>query len=305
MRAFAHVLFVSCAEIKFKNSQRFQAQALITSKSSMKEAMKFKHTLMHRIALACTTLAFSCAAYAADTTIATVNGVKIGSDVLDFLVANNVAQGIKDTPELRAALRNELISREVLAQEAKKQKLDKENTFKIQWQMQQNSLLIDSLLAKQFGNLAFSDDKLRAEYTRQVAQLKDAEQYQVSHIVTATEAEAKAVIKMLNTKNGPAFSKLAREKSMHPSAQNGGNLGWLLPNQIVPAVANVVVNLNVGSVTSMPIATPEGWQIIKLDGKRPFKVPTFEESKQQLINAVFASERAEFVQKLVNAAKID
>ena len=264
-----------------------------------------KLNTMIRSMLASSLFAVAGVSLAADTTIATVNGVKIGSDMLEFVVANNVAQGVKDTPELRAALKTELISREVLVQEAKKQGLDKEQTFKMQWLMQQNSLLIDSLLAKQFANLDISDDKLRAEYKRQVDQLGDAEQYQVSHIVTATEADAKAVLKELNAKKGPAFSKLAREKSIHPSAQNGGSLGWLLPNQIAPALAGVVVNLSVGSNTTTPIATAEGWQILKVEGKRKFKVPTFEESKQQLANAVYTKERAEYVQKLTNAAKVD
>jgi len=34
-------------------------------------------------------------------------------------------------------------------------------------------------------------------------------------------------------------------------------------------------------------------------------VPSFEESKQQLTNAVIAIERAEFVQKLIEAAKVE
>lgn len=267
--------------------------------------MKLKLNTMIRLVLASALIAFFGASFAAETTIATVNGVKIGSDVLEFLVANNVAQGAKDTPELRAALRTELISREVLVQEAKKRSLDKEQAFKMQWLMQQNTLLIDGLLAKQFANFNISDDKLRAEYKRQVDQLGDAEQYQVSHIVTATEAEAKAVLKELNAKKGPTFSKLAREKSIHPSAKNGGSLDWLLPNQIAPVLANVVMNLNVGSITTTPIATSDGWQIIKVEGKRKFKVPTFEESKQQLINAVFVQERTEYIQKLVNASKIE
>ena len=250
---------------------------------------------------------FTCAgaALAADTTMAAVNGVKIGSELLEFLVANNVAQGAKDTPELRAALKTELISREVLVQEAKKQNIDKEQAMKMQLLMQQNSLLIDALLAKQFANLNISEEKLRAEYARQVDQLKDAEQYQVSHIVTATEADAKAVIRELNAKKGPTFSKLAQEKSIHASAKNGGSLGWLLPNQIAPVLANVVINMNVGGTTSMPIATSDGWQVLRLEGRRKFKVPTFEESRQQLANAVFAKERTEYVQKLVNAAKVE
>lgn len=267
--------------------------------------MKLKFNTINRSIVMSALFACAGASFAADTTIATVNGVKIGSEVLEYVVANNVAQGLKDTPELRAALRTELISREVLVQEAKKQSLDKEQALKMQLLMQQNSLLIDSLLAKQFASLNITDDKLRAEYKRQVDQLGDAEQYQVSHIVTATEAEAKAVIRELNAKKGPTFSRLAREKSIHTSAQNGGSLGWLLPNQIAPALAGAVVNLSVGNTTNTPIATSDGWQILKVEGKRKFKVPSFEESKQQLANAVYTRERTEYVQKLVNAAKVD
>jgi len=242
-------------------------------------------------------------AWPADVPVATVNNVKIGAELMEMLVANNVAQGAKDSPELRAALKTELIAREVLVQEAKKQNLDKEPAFKAQLLMQQSTLLVERLIAKKFEKLSISDDKLRAEYKRQVDLLADVEQYQVSHIVTATEADAKDVIKA--ARDGLAFDKLAREKSTNVSAQNGGSLGWLLANQIIPALSNVMVNLNVGSVTAMPIATPDGWQVIKLEGKRKFKAPSFEESKQQMANAVFASERAEFVQKLVKAAKVE
>ena len=248
-------------------------------------------------------MAMTLAGAAGAASIATVNNVKIESDMLDLLVANSVSQGAKDTPELRAALKGELIAREVLVQEAKKQNVDKEAAFKLQWQMQQNTLLIDALLVKQAGKTTITDDMLRAEYKRQTDLLADTEQYQVSHIVTATEADAKAVIKA--AKDGVAFDKLAREKSTNGSAQNGGSLGWLLADQITPALSNVVVNLNVGSVTTMPIATSDGWQVIKLEGKRKFKAPTFEESKQQLTNAVAASQRNEFIQKLVKAAKVE
>lgn len=265
--------------------------------------MKQNLNMLKRSVLFGAVLSVASAAWSAQGPVATVNSVKIEGEVLEMLVANNVAQGAKDTPELRAALKTELIAREVLAQEARRQNLDKSAAFKLQLTMQQNTLLIDTLLAKQAEKASLTDDKLRAEYKRQLDLLADAEQYQVSHIVTATEADAKAVIKA--AKDGAAFDKLAREKSTSASAQNGGGLGWLLPNQIIPVLANVLVNLNVGSVTSMPIATPEGWQVIKLEGKRKFKAPSFEESKQQLVNAVFSSERAEFVQSLVKAAKVE
>lgn len=245
------------------------------------------------------------AANAADAPkpLATVNGVKLGTELLDVLVSNALAQGVTDSVDLRNRLRNELIAREVLAQEARKQGLDKEPAIKAQMALQQNAFLSEVLVAKQSEKIKPSDEKLRAEYKRQADLLVDAEEYQISHIVTHTEADAKAVIKAV--KEGAAFDKLAAEKSIHPSAKGGGNLGWLLMSQINPSLSNVVANMAVGSITALPIQTQEGWQVLRLDAKRKYKIPTFDESKQQVINAVMANERTEYVQKLVKAAKVE
>ena len=245
------------------------------------------------------------AAHATDTSkpLATVNGVKLGTELMDVLVSNALAQGATDSGDLRNQLRNELIAREVLAQEARKLGLDKEPAIKAQLALQQNAFLSEVLVAKQNEKIKPSEEKLRAEYKRQADLLADAEEFQISHIVTATEAEAKAVIKA--AKDGAAFDKLASEKSINPSAKGGGNLGWLLMNQINPLLSNVVANMAVGGVTALPIQTQEGWQVLKLVAKRKYKVPTFDESKQQVINAVMANERAEYVQKLVKAAKVE
>lgn len=245
------------------------------------------------------------AAHAADAPkpLATVNGVKLGTELLDVLVSNALAQGATDSVDLRNRLRNELIAREVLAQEARKQGLDKEPAIKAQMALQQNAFLSEVLVAKQSEKIKPSDEKLRAEYKRQADLLVDAEEYQISHIVTHTEADAKAVIKA--AKEGAAFDKLAAEKSIHPSAKGGGNLGWLLMSQINPSLSNVVANVAVGGITALPIQTQEGWQVLRLDAKRKYKIPTFDESKQQVINAVMANERTEYVQKLVKAAKVE
>jgi peptidyl-prolyl cis-trans isomerase C len=245
------------------------------------------------------------AAHAADAPkpLATVNGVKLGTELLDVLVSNALAQGATDSVDLRNRLRNELIAREVLAQEARKQGLDKEPAIKAQMALQQNAFLSEVLVAKQSEKIKPSDEKLRAEYKRQADSLVDAEEYQISHIVTHTEADAKAVIKA--AKEGAAFDKLAAEKSIHPSAKGGGNLGWLLMSQINPSLSNVVANMAVGGITALPIQTQEGWQVLRLDAKRKYKIPTFDESKQQVINAVMANERTEYVQKLVKAAKVE
>ncbi len=245
------------------------------------------------------------AAHATDASkpLVTVNGVTLGAELMDVLVGNALAQGASDSVDLRNQLRNELIAREVLAQEARKLGLDKEPAIKAQMALQQNTFLSEALIAKQTEKIKPSDEKLRAEYKRQADLLVDAEEYQISHIVTHTEADAKAVIKA--AKEGAAFDKLAAEKSINPSAKGGGNLGWLLMRQINPLLSNVVANMAVGSITALPIQTQEGWQVLKLDAKRKYKIPTYDESRQQVINAVMANERTEYVQKLVKAAKVE
>ena len=100
-----------------------------------------------------------------------------------------------------------------------------------------------------------SDDQLAKKVRN--AQLA---QYNFILVVGKAEAEAKAIIKA--TKDGEAFDKLAREKSTSPTGQKGGSLGWLMGNQINPALFNVIANLTEGSVTSLPIGTPEGWQVM-------------------------------------------
>ena len=86
--------------------------------------MKRKFDSFHRCVFAGVLLSLAGVAWSAEVPVATVNNVKIGAELMEMLVVNNVAQGAKDSPELRAALKTELIAREVLAQEAKKQNLD-------------------------------------------------------------------------------------------------------------------------------------------------------------------------------------
>jgi peptidyl-prolyl cis-trans isomerase C len=233
----------------------------------------------------------------------TVNGSKIGADVLEQLVLRNTGNGSKDTPELREAIKNELIAMTVLSQDARKLSLDKSSVAQNQLQLARDGVLAELAIQKNTESLTITDAMVSAEYKRQLAALEEVEQYQVSNIVLPTEAEALEVLKAL--KSGQTFEQLAKDKSIDNSRANGGNLGWILPNQLIAPLASVVVNLNPGAVAVAPIATQAGWQVIKLQGKRKFQPPSLEESRPQLVRGLLANHRAEYVQKLVKAAKIE
>lgn len=243
-------------------------------------------------------------ALAADAPLAVVNGTSIAASALERAMEPYAAQGQKDNPQLRAALTEELIARELMVQEAQKRGLDKLATTQEALQMLRQNLLIDVLLNDEFSKRPVTPDDLKAEYERQVKLLKanELQQHQLAVIVTESEADARAA--MAELKSGKAFDAVAKARSVDASKDKGGDLGWLLPEQITPAISNVVVNLSAGGVSAAPIQVGRLWHVVKLVGKRPYEIPAFQDSQQQLQAAVVQQRRTALLQKLQEAAKI-
>lgn len=237
---------------------------------------------------------------------ATVNGTPLTNGLLELNVKAALVQGQKDSPDLQKALKEELINRELLTQEAIKQGLDKDIDFRDQIAQLKQTLMIQALLENYFQKNPISDAKLREEFDRQkklIGEGASSNQYRLSQIIVTTETDALDLIRRIQ--KGELFGKLAQEYSIDQASKaNGGQIGWVLPGQVVPQVANVIVNMNKGAVTNAPIQTQGGWVIVKVDDKRPFKLPTFDEAKPQLRQAIVQQYLAETVKKLRDSAKI-
>jgi peptidyl-prolyl cis-trans isomerase C len=143
--------------------------------------------------------------------VAKVNGVEIPQSRLELMVKANVAQGQQDGPEMRKALRENLIAEEILAQEAVKKRLDLDPDVVTQLAMSRQAVLVRAYQADYIRNNAVSEDTLRKEYDVLKVQMGDKE-YKARHILVETEAEAKDIIAKL--KKGTKFAKLAEEKSL-------------------------------------------------------------------------------------------
>lgn len=241
---------------------------------------------------------------AADTPVAVVNGVVIPARLMERHSKANVAQGQADSPVLRSALKQELIARELMVQEAVRRGLDKREETEDALLVLKQNLLIDVLLRDEFGKQPVKDEDLKAEYDRQVKLIKsnDLQQYQLSVIVLDADAQARSVL--ADIKAGQSFSAMARKHSVDASKEKGGDLGWLLVEQMTPAISNVVVNLAVGSVSAVPIQIGSLWYLVKVSAKRAYEVPTLHDSKTQLQAAVIQARRAALLKKLLDAAKI-
>jgi peptidyl-prolyl cis-trans isomerase C len=197
----------------------------------------------------------------------------------DFLLKQRTAQGQPDSPELRAAVRDELNTRELLVREAKKQGLEKNPAVKTEMDLTSQTVLVRAYMADYIKAHPVSDDQLHKEYDTIKSQIGDKE-YKVRHILLEKEDEAKDVIAALQ--KGEKFEKLAERSKDTGSKANGGDLDWNAPANFVKPFSDAMVGLQKGKFTTTPVQTQFGWHVIQLDDVRPAKVPGFDEVKPQL-----------------------
>ena len=93
--------------------------------------------------------------------LATVNGKSISQFQLDELVRSSPSPEQANAPEGRRALLEELISRELVAQDAVKKKLDKPAQAQFQLQQARQSVLIDLAVAEYFRKNPIDESALQ------------------------------------------------------------------------------------------------------------------------------------------------
>lgn len=219
-------------------------------------------------------------AMAEDKAAAIVNGVSISQTRIDLSVKAAAAQGQVDSPELRKAVRDDMINREVIAQESVKMGLNKDPDVIQQTELAKQQILIGAFVQDYVKSHPISDEQIKQEYEKLTGNLGEKE-YKARHILVDTEAEAKSIIAQLGKKG--SFEKIAKAKSKDAgSAANGGELDWAVPSNFVPPFANALLSLKKGSYTKEPVKSQFGWHVIKLDDERGLKVPPLETVKPQI-----------------------
>ncbi len=232
--------------------------------------------------------------------VAKVNGITIPQSRADLMLKEVTAQGRPDSPEVRDMIKQELISREVMSQEAAKMGLTKNPLISTQLEVARQNVLVGAFLNETARRNQPTEEDLKNAYQR----FKDspgASEFKARHILVASEAEAKEIINQL--KNGTDFAKLAAEKSRDDGNKaQGGDLGWSSPTRYVRPFAEALVRLKKGDITESPVQTNFGWHIIRLDDTRS---QNFEAIKPQLQQIVQREKVQKIIEELRNKAKIE
>ncbi len=243
--------------------------------------------------------------------VATVNGTTITQADVDTLLR---ASGQPDSPQVRQAIKNQLITRVLVQQAAEKANYGDKPEVKVAVQQAKVNAEVQLYLRDNVKPEPVTDEQVKARYDELVAALGKNE-YKPRLIVVKDPVTAATVLSEL--KSGKSFEGLARQYSMAPSRDTGGELPWVSFH--TPAaegktgglplpVAQAIEKLTVGAATKDSIPVDGVRAIVKLDAKRPTQVPGFETAKpalQQQLQAIAVEKAsAQMIGNLLKDAKI-
>ncbi len=142
-----------------------------------------------------------------------------------------------------------------------------------------------------------SDAEVQAAYQANKARLTLPRQYHLAQIYLAVpqgapaSADAAAQTKLAGlrtqlTRPHADFAGAARRQSEdRGSAVNGGDLGWLREDQMLPAVRSAVAGLADGAI-SEPVRAGDGWHLLRLLGTKPAGLASLADARPALVRAL-------------------
>ncbi len=203
--------------------------------------------------------------------------------------------GKPDAQSVERAARAEIIRRAVL-DEARKQGWD----HKPGVQARMTRAAEQALLASYMNDIARppanypSEQEVRDAYAASKDQLMAPRQYHLAQIYVSSqggknERDAERRINEIwheaRRKNAD-FAQLAKQNSEHEdSAAQGGDMGWLPENGILPEVRAAAAGLSKNEI-SKPVKTAQGYHLLKLLDKREPALRPLAEVKEALIQAL-------------------
>jgi peptidyl-prolyl cis-trans isomerase D len=101
------------------------------------------------------------------------------------------------------------------------------------------------------------------------------------------EARSKAEAALKEARSGRDFAAAAKKYSEDPSAAQGGELGWISPGQLLPALDQAVFALKKGEMSGI-LESPLGYHIFKAEDVKQEKTTALKEATPEIVRAVKA-----------------
>ncbi len=205
------------------------------------------------------------------------------------------------TPEQKLNyLKNELIQRILLYEEALNRRLDRDPEVQKVLEKTKIQMLVFQLMKEELGKINISSADIENYYNRLPAEYKkEPEERKLREVVVRSQAQAKDLL--IRLLQGEDFSGLARQYSVSSSAKEGGDLGAVKPGDKFKEFDEAVFSgaLDVGQVSNY-FKGPDGYYyIVKVEAKFGGKQRSLSEMWDDLKTLLTISKQQEMVNDLV------
>lgn len=224
-----------------------------------------------------------------DVVVAKINKEKIYKSDIErklrsvYATLGNEVEEIKVenlSTEIIEAFAKEIYLEKELVAKAKKAGVTKKENVKNDIKEAKNKIITNAYF-KTIIDEKVNDKTISDKYAELTNNLAGKKEVLISHIVVKDKAQAEKIYTEL-TKKRANFSALAKKNSIDKETANkGGSLGYILEDNVVKEIAQVIPTLKKGEY-SKPIETKFGWHIIKVDGTKDAKVAPFESVKENI-----------------------
>ena len=209
---------------------------------------------------------------------------------------------------------DELITRELLMQEARKLGLDQNDAIRDRAQRYKEQLILDELLKDRIkAKVELSQEELDAFYEKHAHELLTPLKVQVWQMLLPNISAAKDLEHQIN--QGGDFAKFAQRYSIDGKTKaKGGDLGPYHNGLVVPEVDAVVHTLKPDMV-SAPIKTDVGYYLVKITAldkeiiqadvavRERLRQELLNEKRRRRFDGVIADIRAKAVIRLADASR--
>ncbi len=241
-------------------------------------------------------------ASAEDPVIARANGREIRRSDVMRLLSQLPAEARSMPPEQLFALGVErAIDRLLVAEAARNEGLGDDPEVRRLLQAAEADVLWEAYLQSRIRQ-ALSEARIRGAYD-EIASAATEDEIKARHILLSSERDARAVIRELE--GGADFQKQARDKSVGPSRESGGDLGYFRRSQMVAEFSEAAFAMAPGEFSKAPVKTRFGWHVILVEKRRRAEAPTMREALPGIQQTITREVLAEVLGGLRESAKIE
>lgn len=184
------------------------------------------------------------------------------------------------TEEGKKHLLNDLVNQELFFLDAKEEKLDEEEIFKLEMKKIEENVLKQFAINKVLSSVNVTEDEKVKFFEANKSSFSKPESATAKHILVDSDEKAKEILAQIKSEE-ISFEDAALKHSSCPSKDMGGDLGTFGRGQMVPEFEEAVFSMAKGEV-SEPVKTQFGYHIIKLEDLQESTESTFDEVKAEV-----------------------